>query len=169
MTVLSNQEMRFLDEVTLNTLKNLIELMEKSSLSSMRFEQEFSGVRHFVELSKEFKLHTSVQSDPCVENSNSESLKHPASVSLDLEKKEDLHWVTSPLVGTTYVALKPGSEPLVKIGDHVVIGAPLLIVEAMKVMNLIKSPVSGYVREIRFSDGNPVEYGEELLGIDTKS
>ena len=74
--------------------------------------------------------------------------------------------VTSPVVGTAYVAPEPGADPFVQIGDSVSEGQTLLIIEAMKTMNPIPAPRGGTVSQILFSDGAPVEYGEILLIIE---
>ena len=71
--------------------------------------------------------------------------------------------VTSPMVGTAYLAPEPGAEPFVKTGDKVKKGQTLLIIEAMKVMNPIPAPEAGTVEAILINDGQPVEYGEPLL------
>ncbi len=71
--------------------------------------------------------------------------------------------VTSPVVGTAYVAPEPGAEPFIKAGDNVSEGQTLLIVEAMKTMNPIRAPRSGTVCRILVENDAPVEYGEVLL------
>lgn len=71
--------------------------------------------------------------------------------------------VTSPMVGTAYVAPEPGAQPFVKVGDSVSEGQTLMIVEAMKTMNPIPSPRAGRVARIVVSDGQPVEFGEPLV------
>ncbi len=71
--------------------------------------------------------------------------------------------VTSPMVGTVYLAAEPGAAALVKVGDKVTEGQTLLIIEAMKVMNPLASPHAGTVTQILVSDGQPVEFGEPLL------
>jgi acetyl-CoA carboxylase biotin carboxyl carrier protein len=73
--------------------------------------------------------------------------------------------VTSPMVGTVYVAPEPGKPPYVKVGDKVSEGDTLLIVEAMKTMNPIPAPRSGTVTEISVRDTEPVEFGQTLLVI----
>ncbi len=74
--------------------------------------------------------------------------------------------VTSPMVGTVYVAGEPGAPPFVKVGDTVSEGQTLLIIEAMKVMNPLASPRAGKVTRILVSDGEPVEFGALLLIIE---
>ncbi|MEE9196351.1 MAG: acetyl-CoA carboxylase biotin carboxyl carrier protein subunit [Alphaproteobacteria bacterium] len=74
--------------------------------------------------------------------------------------------VTSPMVGTVFVAAEPGATPLVSVGDPVKEGQTLLIIEAMKVMNPLASPRAGRVTQILINDGQPVEFGEPLLVIE---
>jgi acetyl-CoA carboxylase biotin carboxyl carrier protein len=74
--------------------------------------------------------------------------------------------VKSPMVGTAYLAPQPGAAPFIKVGDRVAEGEVLLIIEAMKVMNEIRSPRAGQVTEILVEDGVPVEFGQVLLVID---
>ena len=73
--------------------------------------------------------------------------------------------VTSPMVGTVYLAPDPNSAPFVKVGDKVKAGDTLLIIEAIKVMNPIKAATGGTVTEILVKDASPVEFGETLLLI----
>jgi acetyl-CoA carboxylase biotin carboxyl carrier protein len=73
--------------------------------------------------------------------------------------------VTSPMVGTVYLAPQPGAAPFVKVGDAVTDGT-LCIIEAMKTMNPVPSPVAGHVAEIFVHDGQPVEFGEPLMRIE---
>ncbi|CAK0771185.1 biotin carboxyl carrier protein [Azospirillaceae bacterium] len=74
--------------------------------------------------------------------------------------------VTSPMVGTAYIASEPGAAPFVRPGDQVKAGQTVLIIEAMKVMNPIKAPRSGTVTSVLVSDAQPVEFGEPLLTIE---
>ncbi|HUK58130.1 MAG TPA: acetyl-CoA carboxylase biotin carboxyl carrier protein subunit [Stellaceae bacterium] len=71
--------------------------------------------------------------------------------------------VTSPMVGTAYLAPQPGAAPFVAAGDSVREGQVLLLVEAMKVMNQIHAPRAGRVARIVVTDGAPVEYGQVLM------
>jgi len=73
--------------------------------------------------------------------------------------------LTSPMVGTAYLAAEPGAQPFVKPGDRVTKGQTVLIIEAMKVMNPILAPTAGTVREVLIADGQPVEFGEALMII----
>lgn len=74
--------------------------------------------------------------------------------------------VTSPMVGTVYIAPEPGAAPFVKLGDNVTVGQTLFIVEAMKTMNPIIADKPGKITQILIQDGQPVEFGEPLAIID---
>jgi acetyl-CoA carboxylase biotin carboxyl carrier protein len=73
--------------------------------------------------------------------------------------------VPAPMVGTAYLSPSPNAPAFVKVGDKVKQGDTLLIIEAMKVMNPIKSPVGGTIAEILVGDTKPVEFGETLVLI----
>jgi acetyl-CoA carboxylase biotin carboxyl carrier protein len=74
--------------------------------------------------------------------------------------------ITSPMVGTAYLAPEPGARPFVEVGSRVSAGDTLLIVEAMKTMNQIPSPRAGTVIQVLIEDGQPVEFGEPLMIIE---
>jgi acetyl-CoA carboxylase biotin carboxyl carrier protein len=74
--------------------------------------------------------------------------------------------VKAPMVGTAYLAPQPGDPPFVRLGDSVAEGQPLLIIEAMKVMNQIRAHSSGRVMQIFVADAQPVEYGAPLMLIE---
>jgi acetyl-CoA carboxylase biotin carboxyl carrier protein len=74
--------------------------------------------------------------------------------------------VKSPMVGIAYLSPEPGATPYVAVGQSVAAGQTLLLIEAMKTFNQIKSPKSGTVSRILIGPGVPVEYGEVLMVID---
>ena len=81
------------------------------------------------------------------------------------EPEEDLHMVRSPIVGTFYESPSPGAPPFVKPGDAIATGQVLCIVEAMKLMNEIESDVAGELVKRLVTNGQPIEYGQELFTI----
>lgn len=74
--------------------------------------------------------------------------------------------VTSPMVGTAYMAPEPGAANFVSVGDKVNAGDTLMIIEAMKVMNPIKAEKAGTVTQISVTDSQPVEFGDVLAIIE---
>ena len=79
--------------------------------------------------------------------------------------EESFHMVRSPIVGTYYESPSPGSPPFVKVGDTVEAGQVLCIVEAMKLMNEIESDASGEIVKMLVTNGQPIEYGQELFAL----
>ncbi|MCW5772638.1 MAG: acetyl-CoA carboxylase biotin carboxyl carrier protein [Rhodospirillaceae bacterium] len=74
--------------------------------------------------------------------------------------------IKSPMVGTGYLAPEPGAPSFVAVGDRVKAGQTLMLVEAMKTFNEIKSPRAGVVRQIAIENQQPVEYGDLLMIIE---
>ena len=74
--------------------------------------------------------------------------------------------LTSPMVGTVYLAAEPGAAPFASVGSTVSAGQTVLIIEAMKTMNQIAAPKAGTIKRILVTDGSPVEYGAPLMIIE---
>jgi len=74
--------------------------------------------------------------------------------------------VKSPMVGTAYLSPEPGKPVFVHIGDKVIAGQTLLIIEAMKTFNPIKAPKAGTVAQILIDNAQPVEFGEPLMIVE---
>tara|TARA_Y100000590_G_C15448076_1_gene911579 strand:- start:30 stop:437 length:408 start_codon:yes stop_codon:yes gene_type:complete len=73
--------------------------------------------------------------------------------------------ITSPIVGTAYLAAEPGGKKFVEVGQKIKKGQTVMIVEAMKTMNHIPSTQDGIVNKILVKDGEPVEFGQPLISI----
>ena len=82
-------------------------------------------------------------------------------VSFDNSKK-----ITSPIIGTAYLAPEPGGKKFIEIGQKIKKGDTVMIVEAMKTMNHVPSPIDGTVKEISVEDGQPVEFGQTIATLD---
>ena len=81
------------------------------------------------------------------------------------EEEENVHVITSPIVGTFYRSPSPESDPFAEIGQRIAKGKILCIIESMKLMNEIESDVEGEVVAVYPLNGQPVEYGEKLFAI----
>ena len=82
-------------------------------------------------------------------------------VSIDNSKK-----ITSPIIGTAYLAPEPGGKKFIEVGQKIKKGDTVMIVEAMKTMNHVPSPLDGVVKEISVEDGQPVEFGQTIATLD---
>jgi len=76
--------------------------------------------------------------------------------------------IKSPMVGTFYRAPAPDAPPFVEVGQEVEAGQVICIIEAMKLMNEIKSDVAGQIVEILVENGDPVEYGQPLFALEPR-
>jgi acetyl-CoA carboxylase biotin carboxyl carrier protein len=74
--------------------------------------------------------------------------------------------VVSPMVGVVYLSPEPGAPAFVNVGQQVIAGQTLLLIEAMKTFNQIKAPKAGAVTAILVQSGAPVEYGEALIVLE---
>ena len=90
------------------------------------------------------------------ENKNSDEIQ-------EIEKYKS---VKSPIIGTAYLAPEPGAKSFVEVGKKIKKGDTVMIVEAMKTMNHVPSPIAGTVKKICVEDGQPVEYGHTIAIIE---
>ena len=74
--------------------------------------------------------------------------------------------ITSPIIGTAYLAPEPGGKKFIEAGQKIKKGDTVMIVEAMKTMNHVPSPIDGTVKEISVEDGQPVEFGQTIVILD---
>ena len=74
--------------------------------------------------------------------------------------------IVSPIIGTAYLAPEPGGKKFIEVGQKIKKGDTVMIVEAMKTMNHVPSPIDGTVKEICVDDGQPVEFGQTIATLD---
>ena len=94
-----------------------------------------------------------------------EMVAPPAPAAAPEAPEEELHVITSPIVGTFYRASSPQADPFVKVGSQVESDSVVCIIEAMKLMNEIQAEATGTVAKIYVENGQPVEYGQPLFGV----
>ncbi len=138
-------------------IRNLAAILEETGLSEIEIEK--AGLR--VRVARTLQMAGAV---PVAAAASSAATAAAAPKPTDVSTHPGL--VTSPMVGTAYIAPSPGAAPFVKVGDMVNEGQTILIVEAMKTMNQIPAPRAGRVTQIIISDGQPVEFGEPLMIIE---
>jgi acetyl-CoA carboxylase biotin carboxyl carrier protein len=145
----------------MDKIRELIQLVQDSGIQEIEISQRGETIR----ISKAASAVETVPAAPvvavpvpAVESSAPTTSPEPSN--------SGLAEITSPIVGTFYGAPSPESAPFVELGQRVTAGDVLCIVEAMKVMNEIESDVSGVVREINISNGQPVEFGQVLFRVD---
>jgi acetyl-CoA carboxylase biotin carboxyl carrier protein len=141
-------------------IKTLIEMLEASNLNEIEVSQGEESVR-ISKSSGEVKV---LQDNNIGINNDSKSINKIDDNQIENEIKGNQ--VTSPIVGTFYRKPSPDKEPFVKVGDIVNKGDVLCIIEAMKMMNEIKSEFDGKISSIEVDDGQPVEFGQTIIVIE---
>lgn len=139
-------------------IKKLIEMLQDSDLKEIEVSQGDESVRISRDNSAQIYAELPIQK----QFANNASAVSQEEISQE-EVKGNI--VTSPIVGTFYRKPSPDKDPFIKIGDVVEEGDILCIIEAMKMMNEIKSEYSGKVVSINVEDGQPVEYGQHIITI----
>ena len=118
---------------------------------------------------KEFNLSEIEYAEGSTKVKVSRSINSASVISSEIKKnplvKKNETSVTSPIVGTAYLAPEPGGKKFVEVGQKVKKGQTIMIVEAMKTMNHVPSTQDGTVSEILVKDGEPVEFGQPLISV----
>ena len=143
-------------------VKKLIEMLESSELEEIEIHEGEESVR--LVKNKAETIVTQVQpnqTDREVKKTESEQSEKKSPV---IENSEG-EVITSPMVGTFYAAASPGAKPFISVGDEIQEGDVVCIVEAMKMMNEIKSDYSGKVISVLAENSEPVEFGQALFVV----
>tara|TARA_Y100000590_G_scaffold232990_1_gene262457 strand:- start:4585 stop:4992 length:408 start_codon:yes stop_codon:yes gene_type:complete len=127
-------------------------------------------IKELVDYLKEFNLAEIEYAEGTTKVKVSRAMNNSSIVSTELDKKKiivenNLTNVTSPIVGTAYLAAEPGGKKFVEVGQKVKKGQTIMIVEAMKTMNHVPSTLDGTVNKILVKDGEPVEFGQPLISV----
>ena len=139
-------------------IKKLIEMLQESDLKEIEVSQGDESVR--------------ILRDRFVQTNGNKIIQQPEVFSAEPEiqqkietSKAEGNVITSPIVGTFYRKPSPDKDPFIRVGETVEKGDVLCIIEAMKMMNEIKSDFSGKVVSIDVEDGKPVEFGQSIITI----
>ena len=119
---------------------------------------------------KEFKLSEIEYAEGTTKVKVSRVMNNSNIISTEVDKKKTIVEnngtnITSPIVGTTYLAPEPGAKKFVEVGQKIKKGQTIMIVEAMKPMNHIPSTEYGTVCKIYVKDGEPIEFGQPLISV----
>ena len=137
-------------------IKKLIEMLQESDLTEIEVTEGEEAVRISRKSSNDIVVEKPASDRKVEAVVNTETKENTVSSSKT---------ISSPIVGTFYRRPAPDKDPYVKVGDVIDAGQIVCIVEAMKMMNEIKSDFSGKVVSINVEDGQPVEYGQHIITI----
>ena len=138
-------------KINKNIIKELNDYLEEFNLTEIEYTEKDIKV-------KVSKSRISKNIKDVVTDNKKKVIKEE--VSIDNSKK-----ITSPIIGTAYLAPEPGGKKFIEIGQKIKKGDTVMIVEAMKTMNHVPSPIDGIVKEISVEDGQPVEFGQTIATL----
>ena len=146
--------------MNLKEIKDIINLMNENDLTEIEVEREGMKIKI-----KRGSLDMPITSRPVgnyhIEQSPPKNNEAAAPV-VNSNRKE----IKSPMVGTFYRAPSPDSPPFIELGQIVEVGQVVCIVEAMKLMNEVKSEVRGKITEVPVENAQPVEFGQTLFAVE---
>jgi acetyl-CoA carboxylase biotin carboxyl carrier protein len=149
-------------------IKELIELLSQKDIDKVKIKDKDFEITIEKEKVKSFKV--PVQTTPVSAPQPQVSVQTPETpkeqTPVATPSSSDGEVITSPMVGTFYVAPSPDSPPFVKVGDSVRKGDTLCILEAMKIMNELEAEFDCKILEILVKDGEPVEYDKPLFKVE---
>ena len=127
-------------------------------------------IEELVSYLEEFNLSEIEYAEGTTKVKVSQTMNNSSIISTEVNKKKtivesDGANVTSPIVGTAYLAIEPGGKKFVEIGQKVKKGQTIMIIEAMKTMNHVPSTQDGIVSKVFVKDGEPVEFGQPLVSV----
>jgi acetyl-CoA carboxylase biotin carboxyl carrier protein len=151
---------KFSFDIDHTAIQALAKVLQDADLSEIEYEDQGRRVRLTRPLNQTVMM-APMGSQPVTAAPS--GVQHPE---VTVNPKQHPGALKSPMVGTLYASPEPGAATFVKVGHRVNQGDTAFIIEAMKVMNPIKAHKSGVVKEIYFTDGTPVEYGDVLMIIE---
>ena len=155
-------------------VKKLIEMLEESNLNEIEIKEGEEAVKlvksnpvpsNFISSTPAIISEPTQQSPIAMSSAPSSEATDTQEISQTSDVLESGNKMNSPMVGTFYSAPNPESEPFVKVGDQINEGDVLCIIEAMKMMNEVKSEFSGTVKQILVDNAEPVEFDQTLFII----
>ena len=153
-------------------LRELIEIFEEAALSELDYEVK--GVR--IRLKKERTRLAAAEGASTVQEQagtaqssdvNSPVVHGEASALREREVSAERPVISAPMVGVCYRSPAPDAPPFVQPGDFIEEGQTVCVIEAMKLMNEVRSPLSGRLLEVLVENGEPVEFGQPLFVLES--
>jgi len=159
-----------ISQVDQDLIRTIAELVNEANLAEIELEQDDFRIRVTRTFAKEVVQVAAPAYGAPAPAAPAAPTQAPVATPAAAPAPEDLasspNTLTSPMVGTAYLAPEPGAKPFVEIGAKVSEGQTVLIIEAMKTMNQIPAHKSGTVTRVLVDDASPVEYGEPLVVIE---
>ena len=167
-----NGEARLHDEhapaetVSIEQVRHLVHLLNHSDVSEIELKRTHEGVHLVLRKAKAAKSVGSEIGEPI----GMLNVSGPLTLAGGVDGKptvETKHIVVASLVGIFHSWAKPNGKALVAVGDRIRVGQLVGTIQSLNVINEVESTVAGRVTEIFVRDGQPVEYGQQLMAIDS--
>jgi acetyl-CoA carboxylase biotin carboxyl carrier protein len=149
--------------VELKDIKAIIDLMKKNSITEFEMEQKDSKIRLKRGLGNVSTVPQNDESSPVISLPN--LISAPTTPSISTSNPNGEIEIKSPMIGTFYRSPSPEAASYIEVGSEVSVESVVCIIEAMKVMNEIKSEVKGFVTQALVENGKPVEFGQPLFKL----
>ena len=154
--------------ISIEHLQRLVRLLDRSDVSELEFKRAEDGTRLVLRKAKAPES-SGQQEDVAVNAQYIDSSGGPQFIASAPAAPvvETKHHISAHFVGIFHASAKPRGGALVAVGDRVKVGQLVATIETLNVINEVESPVAGYVVEILVHEGQPVEYGQHLIVIDS--
>ena len=139
-------------KINKNIIKELTEYLNEFNLTEIEYTEKDIKVKVSKSSGSNIATVKEIKTEIKTENNKRDNIKGTE--------------VRSPIIGTAYLAPEPGGKKFVEVGKKINKGDTIMIVEAMKTMNHVPSPIAGTVKKICVEDGQPVEYGHTIAIIE---
>ena len=149
--------------MNIKEIKEMIQLMNENGLTELELEKDGLKIRLKKSASGQIESFVGPQETRAGAQLTA---KEPAGAKEAPKPAAAKNTVKSPMVGTFYAAPAPDAPPFVHVGSQVEVGQVICVIEAMKLMNEIKSEVRGKITEITVNNGDPVEFGQSLFLVE---
>ncbi len=154
-------------------IQELVKLINKTNIGEITIEEEGvkitvkqkkDPVQHFISGGQPAQNYAPPQPPPS--SQNAPAAPFPPAPAIEIPKADNFVTVKSPMIGTFYRQSGPGKPILINIGDEIIPGKVVCIIEAMKLFNEIESEIKGKIVKVLVEDASPVEYDQPLFLVD---
>ena len=141
-------------KINKNIIKELSDYLDEFNLTEIEYTEK--------DLKVKVSKTKGISSSPIITNTSKPKIETEENTSSEISGTK----ITSPIIGTAYLAPEPGGKKFAEKGKKIKKGDTIMIVEAMKTMNHVPCPIDGIIKEICVEDGQPVEFGQTIAILD---
>jgi acetyl-CoA carboxylase biotin carboxyl carrier protein len=163
LNTISGEEHISEQQVSIGQLRRLVQLLDESDVSEIEVKRASEGM-HLVLRKAMVQAESASGEYPVLASANSASVAENGAAPLPVETR---HTITSGLVGIFHTWAKPKGKALISVGDHVKTGQVVGTIQSLNVISEVETTIAGRVVEILVQEGQPIEYGQRMMVIDS--